>query len=85
MKIEFNEEKNKWLKEMRWINFDDALKAMNNWGLIGVADNENYQNQKKFILKINNYVYVCPFIESGNGLFLKTLYPSRKYSKVYNS
>ena len=32
---------------------------------------------------MENYIYLCPFIENDNEIFLKTIYPSRKLTKIY--
>ena len=40
-------------------------------------------HQKMFILEIKNYVYLVPFVETDEKVFLKTLYPSRKYTAIY--
>jgi hypothetical protein len=85
MKIDFNYEKNELLKETRWVCFDDVVEAINSWNLIKVSKNDNYKNQRNFILKIKNYIYICPFVEDENWAFLKTVYPSRKHNKIYNS
>jgi hypothetical protein len=34
-------------------------------------------------LEINDYVYYVPFIEDNEKIFLKTIIPSRKYTKKY--
>ena len=31
-----------------------------------------------FIIKIDDYAYIIPFVENENEIFLKTIYPSRK-------
>lgn len=44
-----------------------------------------YQGQKIIIVDIDGYAVCVPFIEEDNGdFFLKTLFPSRKYTKQYN-
>ena len=40
-------------------------------------DNEIY------MLEIENYAYIVPFVESDNEIFLKTAFPSRKYTKRF--
>lgn len=35
------------------------------------------------VVKINNYAYSVPFVESDNNIFLKTIYANRKYNKKY--
>ena len=46
--------------------------------------NIEFNDEKNLVLKINEYVYICPYVESENGIFLKTIYPSRKYNKIYS-
>ncbi len=32
---------------------------------------------------MNDYVYLVPFVKDGDGVFLKTIIPSRKATKRY--
>jgi len=36
-----------------------------------------------FIINVENYAYLVPFIESQDVIFLKTIIPSRKATKKY--
>lgn len=36
-----------------------------------------------FVINIDNYVYLVPFIEDQQKYFLKTIFPSRKATKKY--
>lgn len=36
-----------------------------------------------FVVEIENYIYLVPFIEKEDEIFLKTIYPSRKATKKY--
>jgi hypothetical protein len=36
-----------------------------------------------FIVSIDSYGYLVPFVESEDGVFLKTVIPSRKATKKY--
>jgi len=51
--------------------------------ILGIEENRGYPNQKIFILEIVNYAYIVPFVENENEIFLKTAFPSRKYTKRY--
>jgi hypothetical protein len=44
---------------------------------------EKYKGQKIFIINIDNYAYLVPFVESEQEIFLKTIIPSRKATKKY--
>ena len=39
--------------------------------------------QKCYVININDYVYIVPFVQEWNKIFLETIYPSRKYTKYY--
>jgi uncharacterized DUF497 family protein len=80
----WNEEKNTILKSERNISFEDIIIALQNGDLIEIIPNpsQHYPEQKCLVVNINNYAYLVPYVESNNGIFLKTIYPSRKYSKL---
>jgi len=44
---------------------------------------DKYPNQKIFIVEINDYAYMIPYVESEEEVFLKTIIPSRKATKKY--
>ena len=45
--------------------------------------NNNYKNQRIFILKIEGYFCKVPFVENENEIFLKTIFPDRRLKKIY--
>jgi hypothetical protein len=84
----FNEEKNRKLKTERNVSFEMVIQAVQEDGLLAVITHPNtqkYQNQKIFVVEINAYAYVGPFVvdENKEEIALKTIYPSRKMTKVY--
>lgn len=84
--FEYSEEKNVKLKELRGIGFDEIIYSINRGGLLDVIrhPNENkYFNQYFYVVEMDEYVYLVPFVRRGNSVFLKTLFPSRKYTKKY--
>jgi hypothetical protein len=44
---------------------------------------ERYKGQKIFIINIDNYAYLVPFVESEREIFLKTIIPSQEATKQY--
>jgi hypothetical protein len=44
---------------------------------------ERYLGQKISAVLVENYVYLVPFVESEEEIFLKTIIPSRKATKHY--
>lgn len=84
MKIfKWNKEKNDWLKQYRNIGFDDVVFLISEGMLLDILENPNYSNQQIFVLKIDDYAYLVPFVENETEIFLKTIIPSRKATKKY--
>ena len=82
----WNDDKNNQLLAEREICFTDAIQAISQGNLLDVIEHHNqqkYPNQKIFIIKIKEYVYLVPFVENDTEIFLKTIIPSRKMTKKY--
>lgn len=46
--------------------------------------NQNkYPGQQIYVLNIDDYVYLVPYVENDEEIFLKTIIPSRKARKMY--
>jgi len=49
-----------------------------------LIENPNRKDQMIFIVRLNKYIYVVPFlIDDNENIILKTAYPSRKFNKKY--
>lgn len=86
--IEFSEEKNQLLKETRGICFEDVIELIQKKLTIGDVKHHNqkrYRKQRIFIISFKNYAYVIPYVIDKNKktIFLKTIYPSRRFKKKY--
>ena len=84
--FDWNPDKNKLLIEERGISFEDVIYHLQNNGLLDDlkhSHQEKYPNQRIFIINIENYAYLVPYIESDEEIFLKTVIPSRKATKLY--
>lgn len=82
----WNEEKNELLKEERQISFEDVVFYIEQGFLLDVLEHPNqekYKGQKIFVVEIDEYAYLIPFVEDENEIFLKTIIPSRKATKKY--
>ena len=82
---DWSEEKNEQLKIERGISFEEIQIAMNG-NLLDVIFHPNqkkYPGQRMYVVKIENYVYIVPFVEDEEKIFLKTIYPSRAATKKY--
>ena len=79
----WNPQKNKKLIKERGVSFEICLVKIENKDILDILNNINYPNQKIFVLEIDDYVYLVPFVENENEIFLKTIIPSRKFTKKY--
>ncbi len=84
--FDWNIEKNEELKLNRGISFEEVVFHIMGEGLIDVIEHphqEKYENQKVFIINVENHIYLVPFVESEDTVFLKTIIPSRKMTRKY--
>lgn len=85
--FEFSADKNQQLIKERNISFEDVMAALANNKLIDTISHhnkQNYPNQEIYVIDINEYVYLVPFVKKDkHTVFLKTIFPSRKLTKKY--
>lgn len=84
----WNEEKNRRLLLERGISFDEIFDTVVNNGYFDNISHVNprkYRGQRLMIILYNEYVYLVPYMRTGNKFFLKTIYPSRKFTKLHRS
>lgn len=81
--LNWNPGKNQLLKQERGISFEEIAYLIESGRLIGIEENPGHPNQKMFILEIENYAVIVPYVENDDEIFLKTAFPSRKYTKKY--
>jgi uncharacterized DUF497 family protein len=79
----WSHEKNELLKAERGISFEEIMLLIESGHILGIEENPARTNQKIYILEIENYAFVVPFVENQNEIFLKTAFPSRKYTKRF--
>jgi uncharacterized DUF497 family protein len=83
---DWNVDKNEELIQERGISFEEIVFCIMHGGLLDVIEHPNkdiYPNQKIFIVNIDDYVYLVPFVEDEKTIFLKTIIPSRKMTRKY--
>jgi uncharacterized DUF497 family protein len=81
--LNWDSEKNEILKHVRGISFEEIAYLIESGQILGIEENPGRFNQKIYILEIENYAVVVPFVENDDEIFLKTAFPSRKYTKRY--
>jgi len=82
----WNAEKNQSLIKERGKSFEEVVFHIQNGGLVDDIRHPNerdYPNQRIFIVGIEDYAYLVPYIENEDEYSLKTLIPSRKFTKLY--
>lgn len=83
----FSAEKNQLLIKERGISFEEIISAIHEseqlLEIIEHANQAKYPNQKMYVVEVNGYIYLVPFVEKENTIFLKTIFPSRKAKKKY--
>lgn len=84
----WDEEKNRRLRAERRVSFEQVVLAIEQGNLLDVLSHPNrskYPNQRIFVVKLRSYAYLVPFVETAQGIFLKTIIPSRKATRKYLS
>ena len=51
--------------------------------LLEHPNRDRYPNQRVFIVNVEGYAYLVPFVEDEQEVFLKTIIPSRKATRDY--
>ncbi|MEZ4566983.1 MAG: toxin [Desulfobacterales bacterium] len=71
------------MKREREISFEEIAYLIESGQIIGIEENPGHPNQKMYVLEIDEYAIIVPYVEKNNEIFLKTAFPSRKYTKKY--
>jgi len=86
IEYEYNAEKNVKLKEQRGISFEEIIYYINTGHLLDTIQHPNknkYADQRFYVVDVDGYVHLVPFVREGDRVFLKTIFPSRKHTKKY--
>ena len=84
--INWNPDKNQQLIIERGISFEDIVYYLQQGALLDDLEHPNsskYPDQRIFVININDYAYLVPYVENRKEIFLKTVIPSRKATKKY--
>jgi len=77
--IRWNQTKSSRLKRIRGVSFEEIIHAK----FLGIEKNPSRDNQGVLVCEHKGYVWAVPFVLEAGGIFLKTIYPSRKFKKIY--
>jgi hypothetical protein len=70
----------------RGIGFEEIVFRIERGDLLDILEHPNperYGGQRIFVVRREDYVYLVPFVEDDQTVFLKTIIPSRKATKEY--
>ncbi|WP_292655743.1 BrnT family toxin [Nitratifractor sp.] len=86
MKFDWNSEKNLWLIEERGVSFEEAVEAIAAGKIFSDEahpNQEKYPGQRIMVIELHDYCYLLPYVEDSGKIFLKTMIPSRKMTKLF--
>jgi uncharacterized DUF497 family protein len=84
--FDWDNEKNEILINSRGISFEEVIAVLESGNVLDILEHPNkekYSHQKIYVVEINECVYLVPFVQNENKIFLKTIIPSRKAQKKY--
>ncbi len=82
----WDNEKNELLKSTRGVCFEQVVLLMERGEIFDTIEHPNqerYPGQKIAVVMIDTYVYLVPYVEHNEEIFLKTIIPSRKATNKY--
>ena len=82
MEFEFDPEKDERLRSTRGIGFLDAIEAIETGRILLDFEHPNqsrYPGQRMLVLDIDGYAHCVPYLDDGQVLILKTVYPNRRF------
>ncbi len=77
--IRWSQLKSERLKKTRGVSFEEIISSE----LIAIKSHPKRVDQSIMLFKLKGYVWIVPYVEEKEYIFLKTLYPSRKFTKLY--
>ena len=84
--FDWDDAENAKLSKERGIGFEDIVFHIERGDLLDILEHPNpdrYAGQRIFVVRREGYLYLVPFVEDENTVFLKTIIPSRKATKEY--
>jgi len=85
-RFEWSTDKNEWLKKTREVGFEEVVYHISQGGLLDIVEHSKltkYPGQRVFVVDIEGYACLVPFVEDEESVFLKTVIPSRRMTELY--
>ena len=83
MEIVWSAAKDRKLKATRNVSFEDVVPILLENRYLAVLENPSRPGQTIFLVRLRDFTYVVPFEIEGDKLILKTIFPSRRFHKLY--
>jgi len=82
---QWDDEKNQLLMEHRKLSFERIVHAIENDKLIDVipSPSPDHPEQECLVVDLDGYAHLVPYVQDGDVIFFKTIYPSRKHTRFY--
>ena len=77
--IHWSQLKSERLKKTRGVSFEEIVSST----LIDIRKHPQNDKQKILVYKYKGYIWAVPYVIDRKTIFLKTIYPSRKLTKLY--
>jgi len=86
MKYEWNPGKNEWLKKERNISFEQIIFHLSKgdvWKISDHPDQMNYPGRQIYFVIVEGSIYLVPHVVEREHIFLKTIIPNKKATRIY--
>lgn len=84
--FKWSAEKSGELKRNRGVSFEEVTFHISRGNVLDILEHPNqqkYPGQKLFVVRVADYAYLVPFVETEAEYFLKTIIPSRTATRKY--
>lgn len=78
-RFQWNPVKNERLKKVRGVGFEELIQSK----LVDIKAHPAREEQEIMFFEFKGSIWLIPCVRSEGAFFLKTLYQSRKYTKLY--
>lgn len=79
MHLRWDPDKSRKLKKERGVSFEEVIQNR----LVATEEHPVRGHQKLMLFARDGYILVVPYVTKGDEVFLKTLFPSRKYTREW--
>jgi len=84
-KFDYSKQKDLILRETRGVGFEEIIDVIASEGYVADLKHPKKENQRILLVKFGTHIFIVPYVNDDKRelSFLKTAYPSRKYTRLY--